>query len=130
MGERMTTTLISQSFWRAVSSHRPVPGLIHHSDRGGQYCATAFRELLDQFGFQASMSRRANCWDNAPMESFWGSLKNELIHHRRYATRREAIAEITEWIEIFYNRQRRQARLGYLSPAASAQQFYLNQRAT
>ena len=75
------------------------------------------------------MSRKANCWDNAPMESFWGALKNELVHHRRFATRAEAIAAITEWIEIFYNRQRRQARLGYLSPAAYAQQFYQNRRA-
>ena len=67
---------------------------------------------------KASMSRRGNCYDNAPMESFWGTLKNELIHHRRYRTREEAIKEITEYIEVFYNRQRRQARLGYLSPAA------------
>jgi putative transposase len=129
LGERMTTTLVSQSLWRAVSAKRPGPGLIHHSDRGSQYCAQAYRKLLVQFGFQASMSRKANCWDNAPMESFWGSLKNELVHHRRYATRQQAIAEITEWIEIFYNRQRRQARLGYLSPAAYAQQFYRNRRA-
>lgn len=73
---------------------------------------------------QASMSHRGNCFDNAPMESFWGTLKNELVHHRHYATRDHAIAEITEYIEIFYNRQRRQARLGYLSPAAFARQFH------
>jgi putative transposase len=129
MGERMTTGLVSRSLWRAVSIRRPGRGLIHHSDRGSQYCARDYRKLLVQFGFQASMSRKANCWDNAPMESFWSALKNELVHHRRFATRAEAIAEITEWIEIFYNRQRRQARLGYLSPAAYAQQFYWNQRA-
>jgi putative transposase len=129
MGERMTTALVSQSLWRAVSTQRPGPGLIHHSDRGRQDCAYAYRELLEQFGFQASMSRKANCWDNAPMESLWGALKNELVHHRRYATRQEAIADITEWIELFYNRQRRQARLGYRSPAAYAQQFYRNRRA-
>jgi putative transposase len=129
LGERMTTALVSQSLWRAVLTKRPGPGLIHHSDRGSQYCAQAYRKLLVQFGFQVSMSRKANCWDNALMESFWGSLKNELIHHRRYVTRQQAIAEITEWIEIFYNRQRRQARLGYLSPAAYAQQFYRNRRA-
>lgn len=129
MGEHMTTALVSQSLWRAVSIYRPGRGLIHHSDRGSQYCSRDYRKLLVQFGFEASMSRTANCWDNAPMESFWGALKNELVHHRRFGTRAQAIAEITEWIEIFYNRQRRQARLGYLSPAAYARQFYQNRRA-
>lgn len=129
LGERMTTGLVSQSLWRAVSTHRPGRGLLHHSDRGSQYRARDSRKLLVQFGFQASMSRKANCWDNAPMESFRGALKNELVHHRRFATRAQAIAEITEWIEIFYNRQRRQARLGYLSPAAYAREFYRNRRA-
>lgn len=76
-----------------------------------------------------SMSRKGDCWDNAPMESFWGSLKNELVHHRRFATRTEARQAVTEYIEIFYNRQRKQARLGYLSPAAFTQQFYKTQLA-
>ena len=70
------------------------------------------------------MSRKGNCYDNAPMESFWGTLKSELVHHRRYISRHEAIQEISEYIEVFYNRQRRQARLGYLSPAAYEQKFY------
>jgi putative transposase len=69
------------------------------------------------------MSRKGNCYDNAPMESFWGSLKNELIHHQRYATRADAESAITEYIEIFYNRQRRHSRLGYLSPASFAEEF-------
>jgi transposase InsO family protein len=129
MGERMTTALVSQSLWRAVSIHRPGMGLLHHSDRGSQYCAREYRNLLDRFGFRASMSRKANCWDNAPMESFWGSLKHEFVHHRRFATRAEAVDAITEWIELFYNRQRRQARLGYLSPAAYARKFYQDRRA-
>ena len=73
---------------------------------------------------RASMSRKGNCYDNAPMEIFWGALKNELIHHCRYATRQEAIQDITEYIEIFYNRQRKQARLGFLSPAAFERWFY------
>ena len=73
------------------------------------------------------MSRKGNCYDNAPMESFWGTLKSELVHHRRYKTRQEAIKEITEYIEIFYNRQRRQAKLGFLSPAAFEQQFFERQ---
>jgi putative transposase len=124
LGNRMTKNLVAQSLFRAVGVKRPAPGLIHHSDRGSQYCALEYRSLLDQFGMQASMSRRGNCFDNAPMESFWGTLKNELVHHRRYATRSQAMTEITEYIEIFYNRQRRQARLGYLSPAAFARQFH------
>ena len=72
---------------------------------------------------QCSMSRKGNCYDNAPMESFWGSLKNELVHHQRYATRPNAEAAITEYIEIFYNRQRRHSRLGYISPARFAENF-------
>ena len=85
--------------------------------------------LLEQLGIKASMSRKGNCYDNAPMESFWGTLKSELVHHRRYKTRQEAMQEITEYIEIFYNRQRRQAKLGFLSPAAFEQQFYERQLA-
>src|SRR5512135_1263910 len=94
------------------------------SDRGVQYCAHEYRRLVDQFKMRASMSRKANCYDNAPMESFWGTLKNELVHHTQYASREQAIREITEYIEVFYNRQRRQARLGYLSPVAYEQRFY------
>jgi len=75
------------------------------------------------------MSRKGNCYDNAPMESFWGTLKQELVHHRRYRTRQEALREIMEYIEVFYNRQRRQARLGYLSPAAYVKQFHAGQLA-
>jgi putative transposase len=129
MGPRMTKSLVSQSLFRAVAAKRPKKGLIHHSDRGSQYCSYEYRELLDQFGLTASMSRKGNCYDNAPMESFWGTLKNELVHHRCYTTRDEAIRDIREYIEIFYNRQRRQARLGYLSPAAYEQRFYAGQLA-
>jgi putative transposase len=129
MSERMTRNLVSQSLFRAVAEKRPPRGLIHHSDRGSQYCAKGYRKLLEQFGMAASMSRRGNCYDNAPMESFWGVLKNELVHHRRFATRAEAVAAITEYIEIFYRRQRKQARLGFLSPAAFERQFYANQLA-
>jgi len=118
MGDRMTKALVGQSLFRAVAVRRPEPGLIHHSDRGVQYCAGEYRALLKQFGMTASMSRKGNCYDNAPMESFWGILKSELVHHRRYATRQEAMQEITEYIEVFYNRERTQARLGYLSPVA------------
>lgn len=124
---RMTQKLVTQALFRAVAAKRPSQGLIHHSDRGSQYCAHAYQKLLRQFGMRTSMSRKGNCWDNAPMESYWGSLKNELVHHRRFATREQARREITEYIEIFYNRMRKQARLGYLSPAAFSQQYYAMQ---
>lgn len=127
MGNRITKNLVTQSLFKAVSAKRPRSGLIHHSDRGSQYCAHEYRRLVDQFKMRVSMSRKGDCYDNAPMESFWGTLKNELIHHRRYKTRDQAIREITEYIEVFYNRQRRQARLGYLSPALYERQFYARQ---
>jgi transposase InsO family protein len=78
---------------------------------------------------RGSMSRKGNCYDNAPVESFWGTLKTELVHHRKYLTRAEAVREISEYIDLFYNRGRRQARLGYLSPAAYAQQLTRQQHA-
>jgi transposase InsO family protein len=124
MGERLTRNLVSQSLFRAVAAKCPAKGLTHHSDRGSQYCSYEYRQILDQFGLQASMSRKGNCFDNAPMESFWGTLKQELIHHRHYGSRLEAIRDITEYIEVFYNRQRRQPHLGFLSPAAYAQKYY------
>lgn len=124
MGERMTKNLVSQSLFKAVAAKRPEKGLIHHSDRGSQYCSLEYGKLLEQFKMKASMSRKGNCYDNAPMESFWGILKQELVHHRRYKTRGEAIREIKEYIEIFYNRQRTQAKLGYSSPAAYDKEFY------
>ena len=129
MGSRMTKDLVGRALVKAVSAKRPGPGLIHHSDRGSQYCSRDYRALLQQFRMKASMSRRGNCYDNAPMESFWGTLKNELVHHRRYETREQARREITEYIEIFYNRQRRHSRLGNLSPAAFTQRFYRQQQA-
>lgn len=127
MGNRITKNLVSQSLFRAVAAKRPGAGLIHHSDRGSQYCAHEYRRLVDQFKMRASMSRKGDCYDNAPMESFWGTLKSELVHHSRYKTREQAIREITEYIEVFYNRQRRQARLGYLSPVVYERQFYARQ---
>ena len=124
MGERLTKNLVSQSLFKAVAAKRPANGLIQHSDRGSQYCSHEYRDILERFGIQASMSRKGNCYDNAPMESFWGTLKQELVHHRRDRTRLEAIRDITEYIEIFYNRQRLQPGLGFLSPAVYEQRYY------
>jgi transposase InsO family protein len=129
MGARMTTDLVCQALMNAVGAKRPGPGLIHHSDRGSQYCAQDYQARVHQFGMTVSMSRKGNCYDNAPMESFWGTLKNELVHHQRYQTREQARREISEYIEIFYNRQRRHSRLGNLSPAAFAQQWARQQPA-
>jgi transposase InsO family protein len=129
LGSRITTDLVSRSLIRAVAAKKPPKGLIHHSDRGSQYCSTDYRKLLAQFGLTPSMSRRGNCYDNAPMESFWGTLKNELVHHHHYKTREEAIRAITEYIEVFYNRERRQKRLGYLSPAAYEKRYYARKAA-
>jgi transposase InsO family protein len=123
LGPRMTQELVGQALLRAVHRKRPKPGLILHSDRGSQYCAHGYRRLLDQFGMQASMSRKGNCYDNAPMESFWGSLKAELVYHYRYATRTEAMASIREYIEVFYNRQRRHSKLGYRTPGEVAASY-------
>ena len=124
MARRMTKHLVCQSLLCAVAAKRPAPGMLHHSDRGNQYCARTFRSLLNRFGIRASMSGKGNCYDNAPMESFWGTLKTEHVFHRQYETRQQAMREITEYIELFYNRQRRQKQLGYLAPAVFERQFY------
>ena len=124
MGARLTANLVKESLFRAINSKRPPSGLLHHSDRGVQYCCRDFQSILKQHGFIASMSRRGNCYDNAPMESFWGTLKQELTHHRRYWTRQEAIQDITEYIEVFYRRQRLQPGLGFLSPVVFEQRYY------
>ncbi len=124
MGERMTKNLVSESLLRAVAVKRPARDLMHHSDRGSQYCALEYRQLLEHFGLKVSMSGKGNCYDNAPMESFWGMLKQELIYHCHFRTRQEARQAITEYIELFYNRQRIQAKLGFLSPVAYIQKYY------
>lgn len=129
MRPRITKNLVSESLFRAVAAKRPSKGLIHHSDRGSQYCAYEYVKLLEQFGMKSSMSRKGNCYDNAPMESFWGTLKQELVYHRKYRTRKEAMQEISEYIEVFYNRQRKQARLDYLSPVAYERKFYAERKA-
>jgi transposase InsO family protein len=129
MDARMTTDLVRGALLKAIDTKRPAPGRIHHSDRGSQYCAQDDPAQLRQLGLPPSMSRKGNCYDNAPMESFWGTLKNELVPHRRDETREQARREISEYIEIFYNRQRRHSRLGNRSPAAFAQQWARQQPA-
>ena len=91
MGERMMRNLVIASLRRAVEATRPPAGLVHHSDRGSQYCSWEYRQMLEALGMKASMSGTGNCYDNAPMESFWETLKTELVFHRRFATRQQAV---------------------------------------
>lgn len=102
----------------ALQTRRPTAGLLHHSDRGVQYASEAYRARLREADAEPSMSRPGNCYDNAVTESFFGTLKTELAHHERYATHEQARRSLFEWIEVFYNRQRRHSSLGYLSPDA------------
>ena len=127
MRERMTKDLVIDALRMAWFRRRPPPGLIHHSDRGSQYCSYDFQKQLAEYGMRASMSRKGNCWDNAPSESFFNSLKNERVHGARYATRDAARADVFEYIEVFYNRVRRHSSLDGVSPM-SFYESWLNQQ--
>jgi putative transposase len=116
MGPSLETSLPAAALAMALRQRQPAPGLIHHSDRGVQYASGAYRDLLANHGLVASMSRKGNCYDNAAMEAFWSSLKNELVHRRRFLTRNEARTAIFDYIESFYNRTRLHSALGYKSP--------------
>jgi putative transposase len=116
MSSRMTKEFVMEALEMAIRQRCPRDNLLHHSDRGSQYASEAYRELLTRNGITCSMSRKGNCWDNAVMESFFATLKKELIHHERYETRSAARASIFEYIEVFYNRQRMHSTLGYQSP--------------
>jgi hypothetical protein len=96
----VTTDLVVRAFEQAVAARRPAASLIHHSDRGSQYCSGEYQALLRSHEMKISMSRKGNCYDNAPVESFFSTLKTELVHHRRYHTREEAAREITEYIDL------------------------------
>lgn len=116
MDRTMTKELVIKALEQAIKRERPPAGLIHHSDRGSQYASHAYQELLNKNGFICSMSRKGNCYDNASEESFFSTLKNELIYLTRFKTRDEAKQAIFEYIEVFYNRIRLHSSLGYMSP--------------
>ncbi len=116
MGASLDTSLPLAALSMAIPRRRPRPGLVHHSDRGVQYASDAYRSALSAYGIIASMSRRGNCYDNAAMEAFWSSLKNELVHRTEFATRAQAQTAIFDYIEAFYNRQRLHSSIGYNSP--------------
>jgi len=123
MKERMTRDLVMDALTMAWFRKRPAAGLIHHSDRGSQYCSHDFQVLLSQYGMLASMSGTGNCFDNAPMESFWHTLKVERVHGAGYETRAQAKRDVFSYIELFYNVERRHSSLGYLSPRAFEKRY-------
>jgi putative transposase len=116
MAQHMETDLIADALKMAIVRRSPGAGLLHHSDHGVQYASDAYQHLLEIHGMKVSMSGKGDCWDNACMESFWSTLKTELVHHESYATREAARASIFEYIEVFYNRVRLHSSLGYVSP--------------
>ena len=116
MRDTMQVELASAALTMAIRQRKPQAGLIHHSDRGVQYASHAYRQTLSAAGITPSMSRKADCYDNAPMESFFHTLKTELVHHRDYKTRAEAQSDIFAFIEGFYNRTRLHSSIGYISP--------------
>ncbi len=112
----MTTKLIEDALLKAIWNRKPKSGLIFHSDRGSQYASRDFKKILRNYQIVSSMSRKGNCWDNAVAESFFRTIKTELIYHCRYKTRNEAKKDIFEYIEVFYNRKRIHSSIGYISP--------------
>lgn len=116
MAEHMRTKLVNDALLMAVWKRKPNKGLVWHTDRGSQYASESHRALLAQHGIRQSMSRKGNCWDNAVSESFFHTLKTELIHHQTYQTRSDAKQAVFEYIEVFYNRERLHSANGYLSP--------------
>jgi transposase InsO family protein len=129
MGSRMTKELTIEALRRAIRYRQIQPGCIHHSDRGSQYCARGYQKVVTGAGMRASMSRKGNCYDNAPTESFWGALKTEFVFHYRFRSRLEAQAAVQEWIEVFYNRVRRHSSLGNIPPAIWAEKRLFERRA-
>jgi putative transposase len=122
VSERLTRDLTLEALDMALRRRRPLHGLLHHSDRGSQYASGDYQAVLADQGIVCSMSRRGNCWDNAVAESFFATIKVELVHDAAWATRTAARTELFEYIEVFYNGQRRHSSLGYLSPRAFERQ--------
>lgn len=123
IGKSLETALVKEALQQALTVRRPAAGLLHHSDRGCQYASSAFRALLRFSKIIPSMSAQGNCYDNAAMESFWSTLKSELIHRRDFQDLAQARAALFDYIEIFYNRQRLHSALGYQSPVDFEQQL-------
>lgn len=129
MGSRMTKELVADALKKALAFRTPEKECIHHSDRGSQYCSSEYIHAVKSAGFRVSMSRKGNCFDNSPTESFWGSLKQELVYQRTFTTRAEAKAAIQEYIEVFYNRVRRHSSIGNIAPSRFVEK-YMKERAS
>ena len=129
MGEHMKTSLVNDALTMAIMKRKPLRGLIWHTDRGSQYASYAHKDLLQKYGIIQSMSRRGNCWDNAVAESFFHSLKTELIYNEIFETRAQANQAIFEYIEVFYNRQRIHSANGNLSPVEFEEKMLQNETA-
>lgn len=123
MSDRITRQLTLDALEMALLRRRPPHGLIHHSDRGSQFASGDYRRMLAEPGIVCSMSRRGNCWDNAVAESFFSSLKIELVYETEWSTRTEARSDVFEYLEGFYNGQRRHSSLGFLSPVAFERRY-------
>src|SRR3954453_13468712 len=123
MADHLREELARDALLMAIRRRQPPPGLIHHSDRGVQYASGPYRKVLGRHGIRQSMSRKGDCYDNAPMESFFGTLKTELVHRTSFPTREAARRAIFEYVEAFYNRRRRHSGLGFLTPAQAYEQM-------
>jgi len=128
LSHHIDSALAEMALSQAIHQRRPKRGLIHHSDRGVQYASGDYQKLLLSNGMIGSMSRKGNCWDNAPMESFFGTLKREMIHHERFATKAEAKRRIFEYIQLFYNGWRRHSSIGSVSPIDFERNYQYHQQ--
>lgn len=128
MGTTLERSLVLSALSMALLGRRPASGLMCHSDRGSQYASLDYQKALQDAGIVCSMSRKGNCWDNAPTESFFATLKRELVHRTRFTSRSEARSAIFSWIATWYNRKRRHSSLGYMSPESFERQHQQEQQ--
>jgi putative transposase len=126
--ERMTTDLVEKAFLNAYWKRKPSNGLIFHSDRGSQYASHRYQQLLKTLNVQQSMSAKGNCYDNAVAESFFGKLKTEFVNHEKFISRKEAKSGIFQYIEIYFNRERKHSTLNYLSPLQFEEYHYISKK--
>ena len=127
MGTTLERSLVLSALSMAIANRHPPAGLLCHSDRGSQYASLDYQKALTDAGIECSMSRKGNCWDNAPTESFFATLKRECVYRHRFATRQEARTAVFQYIEVWYNRKRRHSALGYLSPEAFERHYQQEQ---
>ena len=125
INKRMTRQLVMNAILMGIWKRKPTKGLIFHSDRGSQYCSHDYQKLLSSYGIHSSMSRKGDCWDNAVSESFFGTLKQEMVFWEKYKTRTQAKSSIIDYIEMFYNSKRRHSYLNYMTPMEFEKQYIL-----